>query len=201
MNVRLFTLYINYLRGKYSKGDFTEMRDLISAVSDEELGEMMEKAWQKEIPYPLIAGDARNKLKSRVLRITSFMEERRWIRTKWFSAAMVAMLFLAGGGGLYYWGKHSVANELAFVVEIERGQKAKITLPDNSSVQLNAETKLRYDLKCKTQRRVFLNGEAFFDVAKDETRPFIVDLEDVQIWVVGTTFNARFYRDEESIQT
>ena len=200
MKTRLFTLYINYLFGKYSKEDFLEMKSLIASTSHEELEEMTGKAWNDTMSLPEMAESTRRRIKSNILMAVSFAEnKKRRIINRWAIAA-VALLFLIGGSSLYYLGKNSVTDQNPFIVHIDKGQKAIIKLPDNSDVHLNAETRLEYDLSNREQRLVHLSGEAYFKVQKNENRPFIVDMGDVQIWVVGTSFNAKTYSDEDYIQ-
>ena len=69
-------------------------------------------------------------------------------------------------------------------------QKQKITLPDSSVVWLNANACLRYPREFSEQiRQVEIKGEAFFEVRKDEKKPFIVQTDGIGIRVLGTTFN------------
>lgn len=68
--------------------------------------------------------------------------------------------------------------------------KTKITLPDSSVVWLNANACLRYPREFSKQiRQVEIKGEAFFEVRKDEKKPFIVQTDGIGIRVLGTTFN------------
>lgn len=70
------------------------------------------------------------------------------------------------------------------------GIKTIITLEDGSRIHLNSSSKITYPTQFSDSvRSVSLDGEAFFDVAK-ESRPFVVDLGKAQIEVLGTTFNA-----------
>ncbi len=81
------------------------------------------------------------------------------------------------------------------------GSKAKFELPDGSSVWLNRHTTLSYSdgLKGKI-RKVSLDGEAFFDVAKDPEHPFVVSSANVDVKVVGTRFTFSAYTDaKESV--
>jgi ferric-dicitrate binding protein FerR (iron transport regulator) len=77
------------------------------------------------------------------------------------------------------------------------GQKSKIILTDGTVVWLNAASKIRFpekfDLK---ERRVFLEGEAFFDVTRDENRPFVIQSKSAVTTVLGTTFNVKSYEKE-----
>ncbi len=69
----------------------------------------------------------------------------------------------------------------------------KDTLPDNSVVTLNKNSTLSYEEDRGTQRvrKVKLDGEAFFNVAPDKSKPFIVEVDSVIVRVVGTSFNVR----------
>lgn len=78
--------------------------------------------------------------------------------------------------------------------------KTKITLPDSSVVWLNANACLRYPREFSQQiRQVEIKGEAFFEVRKDEKRPFIVQTDGVGIKVLGTTFNVDAEPDKTQI--
>lgn len=81
------------------------------------------------------------------------------------------------------------------------GEKAEITLPDGSVVLLNSGSKLAYDTDYNFQnRKVQLEGQAFFDVAKGRKNPFIVAVGDINVNVHGTAFDVNGYRDDESIE-
>lgn len=65
-------------------------------------------------------------------------------------------------------------------------------LPDGSQLVLNKHTDISYARNFKTNRRIALNhGEVFFDVAPDKVHPFIIDIDQVQVEVVGTSFNIK----------
>jgi len=81
-------------------------------------------------------------------------------------------------------------------------QKAQLQLPDGSVVWLNASSNLTYDKDFgKDLREVNLTGEAFFDVAKDATHPFIIHTKVVDIKVLGTQFNVKAYPNDAYTET
>ena len=85
---------------------------------------------------------------------------------------------------------------------IPYGSRSVITLADGSKVWLNAGSRLIYPSEFVDKRReVFLVGEAFFDIAKDESHPFYVKTTDVEIKVLGTQFNVSAYPEDYSVQT
>jgi len=85
----------------------------------------------------------------------------------------------------------------------ERGQTYALILPDKSKVWLNAGSSLTYHTSSvqQGQRKVILQGEAYFEVAKDSRHPFIVASDRQQIEVLGTAFNIKAYPDEPSAET
>lgn len=74
------------------------------------------------------------------------------------------------------------------------GQKTTTTLPDGTLIKLNADSKILFPENfIGDTREVTLYGEAFFDVAKDEKKPFVIKTKDIQIQVLGTSFNVKAY--------
>ena len=77
-----------------------------------------------------------------------------------------------------------------------------ITLPDQTKVTLNRYSSLTYPDRFKEDRReVQLQGEAYFEVAHDTQKPFVVSTEDMSIRVLGTKFNVKAYAEDEAVYT
>lgn len=76
------------------------------------------------------------------------------------------------------------------------GRIKTLTLSDGSKVILNAATTISYPAKFGDKREVFLDGEAYFDIAQDTLKPFIVKLKQQDITVMGTTFNVESYSQD-----
>ena len=82
-----------------------------------------------------------------------------------------------------------------------RGEKLLVLLPDGSRVWLNADSKLTYPEQfAKYNRDVTLEGEAYFEIAKNKKSPFQVFAENVKIQVTGTCFNVKAYPSDKVIQ-
>lgn len=87
------------------------------------------------------------------------------------------------------------------IVTTQKGSKTNLVLPDGTKVWVNADTKLIYDKEFgNTTREVTLTGEAYFDVVKDKSRPFIIHTSAVQVKVLGTAFNVRSYPTEKTTE-
>lgn len=86
------------------------------------------------------------------------------------------------------------------VKENSEGRRSTIFLPDGSVVNLNAASVIRYsDNFTDSNRVVYLSGEAFFEVAKDPSRPFIVFTENISVTALGTSFNIHSYFDDDKL--
>ena len=85
-------------------------------------------------------------------------------------------------------------------LNIPRGMQYQLVLEDGTKVWLNSKTRFKYPVSfLKNERTVYLyEGEAFFDVAKDNDKPFVVQFEDAKIKVLGTQFNIKSYKDDHS---
>ncbi|NHE59392.1 FecR family protein [Cyclobacterium plantarum] len=79
------------------------------------------------------------------------------------------------------------------------GKKTIIHLSDGSKVYLNAESKIRYPENFKSDRRIFLDGEAFFEVAEDSLHPFAVVAGDLTTTALGTSFNIKSFPEESQV--
>ena len=81
------------------------------------------------------------------------------------------------------------------------GIRSKVLLPDGSSLWLNAESKIGYNIPfVRENRQIELSGEAFFDVKKSKKSPFTVKTADTKITVLGTRFNVKAYQEEQQIE-
>ena len=86
-------------------------------------------------------------------------------------------------------------------VRVPGGADYAVELADGTIVRLNCETELRYPVRfVGKERRVYLDGEAFFEVAKNAEMPFIVETKQMQVEVTGTQFDVKAYAEDETMQ-
>ena len=125
---------------------------------------------------------------------------------KW--AAAVTLLAVAGTGTFLYWqsshraletlaqtheqGIKKIANNTSLISHQVLSDGSVVLLQPNSSIEFPA-------IFSEVKREVRLTGEAFFDVAKNKARPFIITTGDVTIKVLGTSFNVKAYENEDQI--
>lgn len=117
-------------------------------------------------------------------------------------AAILVLSFGLGMLAATVFDKPVVVNEPKPVVFEEHktlpGVKSYLTLSDGSKVILNSGSSVRYAKGFdRDKREIFLEGEAFFDVFRDEARPFVVKKGEVSITALGTSFNVQAYGPEQ----
>lgn len=98
----------------------------------------------------------------------------------------LAASLVAGAGGLLTWrAMHSVR------IVTRKGEIRRVPLSDGSLAVVNTQTRVKVDLQPKLRAVALDKGEAWFEVAKDKTRPFVVAAGDVRVRAVGTAFSVR----------
>lgn len=196
----IIKLYKKFLYDWVSRDEFLEMRHAINKAETEELSNLLENEWDESI-----SGDGLSKeSKDKIQRDLNFYIESEYPRsdnkkTLWVVAAVFLPLLLVGAflmGKFYYSDK---SND--FRVSVDRGNKAVVVLPDQTKVWLNSNSALTYKTNRKKEREVNLTGEAFFKVYKNEKQPFVVMMDNLQVEVLGTSFNAKAREGSDVIET
>jgi len=119
--------------------------------------------------------------------------------------AAVILMAVSTGFCFWYFASYQPAKvapaEVATIVKNNpRGMKTTILLSDGTKVKLNSETTLRYpEYFSDSIRMVYLEGEAFFEVERDESKPFIVMSKGIRTKVLGTSFDVRAYPGENEM--
>ena len=104
-------------------------------------------------------------------------------------AAAVMIIVGLGLAGLYISEKSIFNKKITVITDINQ-KNLEVTLPDGSIVILNRETILSYRSNYgKTERKVTLSGEAFFEITPDQDNPFTIDAGKARVKVLGTSFN------------
>ena len=123
------------------------------------------------------------------------------LRTELIKIAAVVAITL---GGSYFYYQSSLEKELMAMqtITVPAGQRINITLVDGTNVWLSARTSLSYPVKFgKNNRQVVLDGEAYFDVTKDKSKPFIVQTDNYNVEVLGTQFDVNAYSETGEFET
>jgi transmembrane sensor len=135
-------------------------------------------------------------------RIPEFRKKIRFL--DFFQKAAAILILPLLFGSIYTIHKQGQRTETAMVREISTnyGIRNKFNLPDGTTVWLNSGSRLRFPGTFSGQKReVYLVGEACFEVSKDATRPFYVNLGEISVKATGTTFNVSAYPGENTFET
>ena len=127
------------------------------------------------------------------------------LRKAFMRVAAVALLALGISAlSIYVYQRtdNSLQNASMCHMEVPLGSQTKLTLPDGTVVRLNSGSTLSYASAFQSgkEREVFLQGEGYFEVEKNPQKPFIVHVNEINVKVLGTTFNVRGYEEDALIK-
>ncbi|MDR1403730.1 MAG: FecR domain-containing protein [Tannerellaceae bacterium] len=126
---------------------------------------------------------------------------QRTFLLEWLKIA-AAVLLTAGAGWLYTSYRESSAPVAMQSIVVPAGQRINISLPDGTNVWLNARSELKYPVSFnKKERRLHLNGEAYFEVTENKEKPFIVSTGQGSVEALGTDFNVEAYSEKGNFET
>ena len=197
--VERFHLFVNLLQ-RYFAGKTTEKETQIienwdaqsawekhrQKVNDRKMDVACDEVWDK------ISVQLEFEKKHKAFRLHTYFQR--------YAAAAVIFILL-GGSILYYSKNDSIQEKLVMVAQAKtlfqttNDQIRLVILPDGSHIQMNRGTKFSYGTHAfnRKQREVWLEGEAFFEVAKNKEKPFIIHTGTMQTTVRGTSFNVKAY--------
>lgn len=181
-----------YLLEKYKSGtcSASELQQMVQFMKEDQsmydqLDETVNHDWWKQS----MQSDPSKKDLKRQKRKVSGIKPRAWVIAASFLmlvAAGIIWLTMLNGEILYY---------------TDFGERKQIELPDGSQVELNANSRLKWTKNWKLSgvRTVVLDGEAYFNVVKNNNRQFIVNTGDIVVKVLGTSFNVSNRRGETEV--
>lgn len=120
----------------------------------------------------------------------------RKLRTEILKYAAIVIFAVSLGIGVSYFrtAEHTELQELTF--NVPYGHRSSVTLGDGTKVQLNSGSEIQVVLGHSNKRSLKLSGEAWFEVAHDPQRPFVVETERFSVAVLGTSFNIKSYPED-----
>lgn len=187
-NEQLKYLYERYLHNQCSKAELQTFFKLVNALPDDaQITALLSRTWEEGDWQP-VAADKQPPL--------HFPEEAETpvVRANpvWWKAAAV----IAGIGLLIYGWRQTRTRPVALTEKTTTvRQQLRVVLPDSSVVWLHAASRLRYPEKFNgSNREVYLEGKAFFEVRADQQHPFLVHSGGLTTTVLGTSFNVDAYK-------
>lgn len=162
-----------------------------TSISNEQFAEAWEESRQQVTTvseHEQFRQEARSLLK----------QVNRHRRSRWHRPAMtvvgIAAMFCLVFGGIRLWNALNEPPVSRLVVSTGIGERRKVLLPDSTHVWLNACSRLHYPSRFTGKnRQVELQGEAFFQVKRNEAQPFVAIAGEMQVRVLGTAFDVKAY--------
>lgn len=192
------------IAGSTTEEENRQLMEWFRCASEEEFFALFETAWKDspdEMPREIQERMYRrlnvnlDEKEAKIVPLRSRFSWKSWLQVA--AACIIIVLSLVNYNMIHKQKQLSTQN---FTVSAEKGQRAFVTLPDSTKVWLNSDTKVSYpaDYGMK-ERHVTLVGEAYFEVAKNPAKRFIVEAKGMQVEALGTAFNINAYRDDNKI--
>ncbi len=195
-NKKYIDLFEKYLRNEASEEETQLLLNMLRR--DNNLDQYLERMLDQS--HPEMDAKTEQRMHAQI-RSTIAQGRKRSLRTASLRRAMqwAAMIVLPLLSALlvYLFTSDQLPGNNQVTITAPNGEKAIITLADGSRVWINSGSSLTYgnDFN-RHERMVSLDGEAYFEVAKDPQRPFIVHTREMEVQALGTTFNVSAYSDE-----
>ncbi|MFZ4583235.1 MAG: FecR family protein [Paludibacter sp.] len=193
-------IYKKFLYGSVRKEEFLEMRHALNKSDLQELKNLLSDEWNEDMNLEVMTEKDKEDIRSKLNFYVEY-DKKRLFRKRMNRFAAVVIPFVIILSAVLYVFQPTVKSEKDFVVTVKQGNRAQVTLPDQSKVWMNSNSKLIYRNGENNTREVKLIGEAFFKVVKDKSRPFIVSANNIQVEVLGTSFNVNARQGSDIIET
>lgn len=180
-----------FLKGAITAEERRQVEEWLANQPADWLDNFIEKGWETATPV-LTPGERAAAIGQVMSRVQSKPTVVKVARI----AAMVAGLLVLAGGAFYFAKNRKPSVVASISVEVPFHTMKKIILPDSTVITLNAGSTLTYpETFTGATREITLEGEAFFDVAPDPRKPFIIHSGALNTTVLGTSFNITAYKN------
>lgn len=117
------------------------------------------------------------------------------------AAVLIPFLFIASFAIYFNSQVGLFGNDNYSEIYVPKGETMRVLFQDGSEAYLNSDTKMRYPTKFGLKnRKVYIEGEAYFNITSNKKRPFIVESGKTSVTVLGTSFNIEAYNNNDEIQ-
>lgn len=214
-DARLFVLLGKKLNNEATDKELSELEELIRRESIQPyILESLQEIWMKKAAEDELYLEERWERTVQKLDVSpaSSYEEPALPRKWYIGRRIAAAAALAGAVLLTAWLGYRNYNSRPLlaanidskdsIIVVKNGERKRFVLPDSTKVTLNSGSQIRFNKGFGLENReIWLNGEAFFDVSKDASHPFMVNTNRMTVRVLGTAFNVRSYNTAEDIET
>ncbi|MFZ0598701.1 MAG: FecR family protein, partial [Flavobacterium sp.] len=165
-------------------------------MDENQLEEELKKLWDET---PVSHSDKEKEVSWEQFQLKAFPSDKKKFKPWRYAAAAAVLLFILAGTGIYF--NNVPVNEINVVAEnvIENTTSIikTVVLPDNSRIELSPNSKIVYGNNFAINRKIEVNGEAYFKVTKDKKHPFQVFCNETTTTVLGTSFTVKGTNQKE----
>lgn len=201
-------LMAKYFAGEISQEEMNQLGDwLESSAENKKLFNDLQKEWSNLELKSSSTDRIRvlSKVKERIKSEEKEVLVRKIAFNSWYRRAASIVVVIALSTLMWYQIQEpfSTLNTLGYEVEnCDAGDQKEVLLADGSHIFLNGDSRVKYKKELAgSLRNITLQGEAFFDIERDEQKPFVVYLNDAEVKVLGTSFNIKAYPEDEKVET
>lgn len=195
-----------YLNGTYLTSEVDELQDSLRRAaldgSQDELDELAAEVWEEGADARRTTVFAQKESYKEAQQLLHKLNRNRtWsFRRLSYAAVGIAASFILVFLGMYGWNQVDESSVQLAQVTTGFGERKQVTLADGSQIVLNACSTLQYPEEFNGDtRKVRLNGQAFFQIARNEEQPFFVETGKLDVQVLGTEFDVKSYADDEMV--
>lgn len=202
------SLIVRYLKKEISEKEKKELFHWVYKNHDNEKFFYNLKDIWETAHYESISNGADTNAEWEKLALSAIMEESNHFHEKKLNTQTIyrvvqiaAVLVITFGIGFFV--QKNLPEETTYTnVNVPYGAKSELELPDGSKVWVNSGSTLKYPTNLNSKEvNFFLEGEAYFQIAKNPKRKLNVKTSTINIQVLGTTFNVKSYTDENVVET
>lgn len=200
---RIHILFSKYLKKDILKDEFIEFRNYVKQMGHAPLSNLITSLWEDYEINEAPSADHIEKIISTIIKQTKPKPYSLILQNYRQIAASIILILLCSFSAYLYIDREQtrILGEQEVIVNVAKGQRVGIVLPDGTNVNLNSESVLSYRQNFgKEERRVNLTGEGFFEVTKNPEKKFIVHTEYLNIEVLGTIFNMYAYEKTDKAE-
>lgn len=192
-----YQLVTRVLSNEASNEEREQLNVLLELPENRKVFDWIKAKWDNKADRSIIQFDYNRGLKLLRAKIKKAEVSNKGLVKNWMKIAAGIAIVIGTSIGAFWYVNQVDQKELYISVQTRSGEKQSIYLPDGSKVFLNADTKISYPkVFNKNQRKIVLEGEAFFDVIRREDQPFIVQSANIETSVLGTSFNITAFPKE-----
>jgi transmembrane sensor len=209
MQLEAMKEHLRHLLQKYSEGKLNlkeqiELSELLADKQNSASEQILLDDWKSQLESETIPNQNLKHLLDSVHHRIRLNESNNLVHLNWWqgfqrvAAILIFPLLLSFLAYFYFQSKESASNVSYAEIQCPLGVRTKFQLPDGSIGYLNSGSRLKYPVQFIGERKVDLIGEAFFDVVHNKEIPFHVNTRNLDIKVLGTTFNVIANEDEKT---